>query len=137
MDASAQTLPPGPLFCVVEGRTAGVDASGATQVREKFADLQAAAGIRKRFRPHQLRHTMMCELILEGKNIVIVQRQLGHANLAVTTNYTNGLPQSQVIDAMRGREHAGAPGVRCRAVTSPAPRGELAVPLASGQDRGL
>lgn len=25
-------------------------------------------------------------------------------NLAVTTNYTNGLPQSRVIDAMRARE---------------------------------
>ncbi|WCB94470.1 integrase [Baekduia alba] len=96
-------LPPGPYFCVVEGRTAGVDAWGASQVREKFADLQAAAGIRKRFRPHQLRHTMTCELILENKNIVIVQRQLGHANLAVTTNYTNGLPQGEVIGAMRSR----------------------------------
>jgi integrase len=96
-------LPSGPYFCVVEGKTAGVDAWGASQVREKFAALQAAAGIRKRFRPHQLRHTMTCELILEGKNIVIVQRQLGHANLAVTTSYTQGLPQGQVTEAMRTR----------------------------------
>lgn len=102
--ALRREMAPGPLFCVVEGKTAGVDPWGASQVREKFADLQAAAGIRKRFRPHQLRHTLTCELILEGKNIVIVQRQLGHSNLAVTTNYTNGLPQSQVIDAMRGRD---------------------------------
>lgn len=69
-------LPAGPYFCVVEGKTAGVDAWGASGVREKFADLQATAGIRKRFRPHQLRHTMTCEL---------------------------GLPQTQVTEAMRSR----------------------------------
>lgn len=96
-------MPPGPLFCVVEGRTAGVDAWGASQVREKFAALQAAAGLRKRFRPHQLRHRMTVELVQEGKPMPYVQRQLGHAHLGVTTNYTASLPQSEIIDAMRSR----------------------------------
>lgn len=99
-----ENLPTGPLFSVIEGKTAGVDAWGASQVREKFAQLQAKAGIRKRFRPHQLRHTHTVELIMEGKNIVVVQRQLGHSNLAVTTNYTSGLPQESVFAEMRGRE---------------------------------
>lgn len=99
-----RTLPPGPLFCVIEGKSSGVDSWGHSCIRIKLGHLAAAAGVRKRVRPHQFRHTHTCELLEENKNIVVIQRQLGHSNLAVTTNYTNGLPQSRVIDAMRTRD---------------------------------
>lgn len=96
-------LEPGPVFCVIEGRTAGLDAWGASQVREKFSDLQAAAGLRKRFRPHQLRHRLTIELMEEGFPMPYIQRILGHAHLGVTDTYTRSLSNEKVIEAMRGR----------------------------------
>jgi integrase len=98
-----RTLPQGPLFCVLEGKTAGVDAWGASSARDKFVQLEKASGLRKRFRPHQLRHRMTIELVQEGQPMPYVQRQLGHRNLAITSNYTASLPQGEIIDAMRGR----------------------------------
>ena len=48
-------LPIGPLFCVVNGPTAGapwIPTSARTQLRR----LAVRAGVRRRFAPHQLRH---------------------------------------------------------------------------------
>ncbi|MGH2860861.1 MAG: tyrosine-type recombinase/integrase, partial [Solirubrobacteraceae bacterium] len=44
-------LPPGPLFCVIDGPTRGRRWS-ATAARAELRELAAAAGVRRRFAPH-------------------------------------------------------------------------------------
>jgi integrase len=56
-----QSLPYGPLFCVIEGMRAG----GAWPTSAARAALRRAAvrsGVRRRFAPHQLRHAHAIEL---------------------------------------------------------------------------
>ena len=79
-------LPIGPVFCVIHGPPAGRHVS-ASAVRSALRRLAHDAGIRRRFAPHQLRHRHAIELVREGVPVHILQRQLGHANLAVTTVY--------------------------------------------------
>ena len=71
------SLPPGPLFCVIDGFTRGRSWS-ASAARSELRDLAAAAGVRRRFAPHQLRHAHAVELAREGVAVNIIQRQLGH-----------------------------------------------------------
>lgn len=97
-----QTLPPGPLFCVIDGPTAG-RAWCAGDLRKQLHKLAALAGVRQRCAPHQLRHAMAAQALVDGVNILYLQRQLGHANLAITTRYLESLPQSRVIEELRKR----------------------------------
>jgi integrase len=97
-----RTLPVGALFCVLTGPTAGRSWSSA-DVRKKIKLLAVDAGIRHRVAPHQLRHAHAVGLLQEETNPAYIQRQLGHTNLAITTTYFQGLPQSDVIDAIRRR----------------------------------
>lgn len=48
-------LPVGPLFCVINGATCG-RAWSAAAARSELRRTAAAAGVRRRFAPHQLRH---------------------------------------------------------------------------------
>lgn len=50
------------------------------------------AGIAKDIHPHLLRHTFATELYRETKNIRLVQKALGHANLATT------MINTQIVD---------------------------------------
>jgi len=43
--------------------------------------------VRRRFAPHQLRHAHALELLREGVPLNVIQRQLGHRNLGVTSIY--------------------------------------------------
>jgi site-specific recombinase XerD len=95
-------LPPGPLFCVIDGPTRGRRWS-ATAARSEMRDLAAAAGVRRRFAAHQLRHAHAVELAREGIAINIIQRQLGHTDLGTTSTYLQGIDPSEIIDAVRSR----------------------------------
>lgn len=88
--------PPGPVFCVLSGPTAG-RAWGPAQVRFEMRRTQERAGIRRRFRPHQLRHLMVIDWVREGRSLVHLQRQVGHSDLGVTTRYTSSLSPDEVI----------------------------------------
>jgi site-specific recombinase XerD len=95
-------LPPGPLFCVIDGRTRGRRwAAGAA--RAELRRLAVAAGVRRRFAPHQLRHAHAVELAREGVAVNIIQRQLGHTDLGTTSAYLQGIDPSEIIDAVRSR----------------------------------
>jgi integrase len=96
------TLPFGPLFCVISGPTAG-KAWSASDVRKKLPLLAAKANVRRRVAPHQLRHALAVELLQEDVNVLLIQRQLRHKNLAITTEYFRGLPASKTVEAMRSR----------------------------------
>ncbi len=54
-------------------------------VHTGFRRLAAHAGVRRRFAPHPLRHAHALELAREGVPLNIIQRRLGHANLATTS----------------------------------------------------
>lgn len=66
--------------------------------------LARQAGIDKRVHPHGLRHTHAFELMMEGVEMPIIQRQLGHTSLATTDRYLNHIAPKQVIEAIRKRE---------------------------------
>jgi site-specific recombinase XerD len=95
-------FPVGPLFCTVVGPTAGGPWS-STAVRSEFRRLGRIAGVRRRFAPHQLRHAHAVEMAREGVPLNIIQRQLGHANLGITSIYLQGIDNGEIIDAVRGR----------------------------------
>ena len=93
------TLPVGALFCVIHGPTAGRrwEASAARKQMRRTAE---AAGVRRRFAPHQLRHSHAVELAHEGVPLVTIQRQLGHCNLGVTSI---GIDSSEIIATLHSR----------------------------------
>ena len=96
-------LPLGPLFCVIDGPTRGVRAWSSAAVRAEFRRLATEAGVRRRFAPHQLRHALAVELAREGVPLPILQRQLGHRNMATTSIYLSGIGTDEVIATMAAR----------------------------------
>jgi site-specific recombinase XerD len=100
--AARSELPPGPLFCVIDGRPGGRPWSAAA-VRSELRRLAARAGVRRRFAPPQLRHAHALELAREGVPLNIIQRQLGHANLGTTSIYLQGIDSDEIITAVRTR----------------------------------
>ena len=88
-----------PVFCTSRGTELP-----RTYIREMLLRLRAKAGITKRVYPHGFRHTHAYQLRLEKVDIVIIQRQLGHASLATTYEYLKHLAPKEVIDATRNRE---------------------------------
>jgi site-specific recombinase XerD len=95
-------LPVGPLLCVIDGPTRGRPwASDAA--RAQLRRVAAKAGVRRRFAPHQLRHAHAVELAHEGVALNIIQRQLGHTNLGVTSIYLQGIDNSEIIATVHAR----------------------------------
>src|SRR6187200_274921 len=95
-------LPVGPLFCVLTGPTRGRQWSPAA-ARAELRRTSVAAGVRRRFAPHQLRHAHAVELAREGVPLVVIQRQLGHSNLGITSVYPQGIDNAEIIDAVHAR----------------------------------
>jgi site-specific recombinase XerD len=88
--------------CVIDGPTRGRPWSSAN-VRVEFRRLAAQAGVRRRFAPHQLRHAHAVELAREGVALNVIQRQLGHANLATTSIYLQGIDTEEIIATVHAR----------------------------------
>lgn len=93
LDARA-TLPVGALLCVIHRPTTGRPWA-ASSAREELRAAAARAGVRRRFAPHQLRHAHAVEMSREGVPIVVIQRQLGHADLGVTSVYLRGIDNTE------------------------------------------
>lgn len=86
-----------PLFCTL----AGDKALYPTQVRTTLQRLATRAGLEKRVHPHGLRHAHAAHLDRSGVPVSTIQRQLGHASLAVTTRYLAGLGEEEHLDRVR------------------------------------
>jgi site-specific recombinase XerD len=95
-------LPVGPLFCVITGPTGGRHWATAA-AREELRQTAARAGVRRRFAPHQLRHAHAVEMAREGVPLVVIQRQLGHSNLGITSVYLQGIDNAEIIDTVHAR----------------------------------
>ena len=95
-------LPVGPLFCVINGATRGRHWSPAA-ARAELCRTAAAAGVRRRFAPHQLRHAHAVELAREGVPLIVIQRQLGHSTLGITSVYLQGIDSGEIIETVHAR----------------------------------
>lgn len=58
-------------------------------VREMVVTYAKKAGITKQIGPHTLRHSFGTDLLRDSKNIRMVQKALGHADLSSTMIYTH------------------------------------------------
>jgi site-specific recombinase XerD len=92
----------GPLFCVINGPTCGRAWSSAA-VRTDLRRTAAAAGVRQRFAPHQLRHAHAVEMAREGVPLIVIQRQLGDSNLGITSIYLQGIDNAEIIETVHAR----------------------------------
>ncbi len=100
--AHRAALPIGPLFCIVAGPTRGGPWSPSA-ARSQLRRLAAQAGVRRRFAPHQLRHAHAIEMAHEGVPLNIIQPQLGHTDLGVTSIYLQGIDNAEIINAVHQR----------------------------------
>jgi integrase len=94
--------PVGPLFCILTGPTRGRAWTQAA-AREQLRRTAALAGVRRRFVPHQLRHAHAVEMAREGVPLIVIQRQLGHTNLGITSIYLQGIDSAEIIDTVHAR----------------------------------
>jgi site-specific recombinase XerD len=95
-------LPIGPLFWVINGPTRGRPWS-ASAARSDLRHVARQAGVRRRFAPHQLRHAHAVEMAREGVPLIVIQRQLGHTNLGITSIYLHGIDNAEIIDTVDAR----------------------------------
>ena len=95
-------MPVGFLFCVIDGPTRGRPWA-APAVRIQLRRLAIDAGVRRRFAPHQLRHAHAVEMARERVPLNVIQRQLGHANLRVTSIYLQGIDSAEIINTVHAR----------------------------------
>lgn len=95
-----------PVFCTISKGNIGAPVQ-APYVREMLKDLAVKAGVEKRVHPHGLRHTHAVELMREGVPVPIIQKQLGHADLATTARYLDHLLPLEVIERMQARAWPG------------------------------
>ena len=100
--AVRRQLPVGALLCVIRGAAAGRHWESSS-ARKQLARTAEKAGGRRRFAPHQLRHAHAVEMAHEGVPLVVIQRQLGHANLGITSIYLQGIDSSEIIHAVHSR----------------------------------
>jgi len=92
----------GPLFCIVTGPTRGRHWSNAA-ARADLRRTAARTGVRRRFAPHQLRHAHAVEMAREGVPLIVIQRQLGHSNLDITSIYLQGIDNAEIIETVHAR----------------------------------
>jgi integrase len=95
--AARGELPVGPLFCIAGGSTRG-RAWSAAAARE------------------QLRHAHAVEMAREGVPLIVIQRQLGHTNLGITSTYLQGIDSAEIVDTVHARR---APMVPVHAALRP------------------
>ena len=101
-------LPVGPLFCVINGPTRGRPWSSAA-ARAGLRRSAVQAGVRRRFAPDQLRHAHAVELAREGVPLIVIQRQLGHSNLGLTSVYLQGIDNAEIIETVHARRQPMIP----------------------------
>lgn len=84
------------LFCTLKGGPIRDN-----YLREMVKRYSQKARIPKHVHPHTLRHTFASDLYRESKNIRLVQKALGHADLSTTMIYTHVVDE-ELEEAMKG-----------------------------------
>jgi len=88
-----------PVFCTLMGKPLT-----AEYVRQLLPRLATKAGIEKRVHAHGLRHTCASQLAMEGVDIRIISKQLGHKSIATTAIYLDHIAAKQVTETIGGRK---------------------------------
>ena len=88
----------GAVFCTLQGGYIK-----QPYIRSLLPRLAAKAGIDKRVHAHGLRHTHAAELARERLPVNLIQRQLGHSNLGVTSRYLDHVAPQDLVEALQGR----------------------------------
>ena len=91
-----------PVFCQIQTGKVGEPIAQAN-VRQMLARRTAKAGLDKRVHAHGFRHSHAAELAGKGTPMHIIQKQLGHSNLAVTSRYVDHLHPAEVVAEVRER----------------------------------
>jgi site-specific recombinase XerD len=91
------------VFCTISQPNPGRSYQ-APQAREMLKRRAQRAGIEKRVHPHGLRHTCAVDLLREGLDVKLIQRQLGHSDLRTTDRYVDHLLPAQLVERMRNRD---------------------------------
>jgi integrase len=97
-----RNLPIGPLLCIIHGPTVGRPWAAAS-ARVELHHAAERAGVRRRVAPHQLRHAHAVEMAHEGVPLVVIQRQLGHVHLGITSTYLQGIDSTEIINTVNAR----------------------------------
>lgn len=84
------------IFCTLKG-----EKIYNRYIRAMLERTGKKAGIGRRVHPHLLRHTCLTDLYKETKDIRLIQKVAGHADLSTTMIYTH-IHDEQVKDAMKG-----------------------------------
>jgi integrase/recombinase XerD len=84
------------------GPTRGRQWSSAA-ARSDLRRTAVAAGVRRRFAPHQLRHVHAVEMAREDVPLIVIQRRLGHGNLGITSVYLQEIDNAEIIDTVHAR----------------------------------
>jgi hypothetical protein len=113
-------LPVGQQFCVVNGPTRGRPWAAAA-ARTELRRVAREAGVRRRFAPHQLRHAHAVEMAREGVPLIVIQRQLGHTNLGITSIYLQGIDNTEIIDTVHARRAPMVPRTQLARAVTPRP----------------
>ena len=95
-------LPIGAVLCVIHGPTAG-PCWEASAARKQLHHAATAAGVRRASRPTNCGTLTRFEVAHEGVPLVVIQRQLGHAHLGITSIYLQGIDSSEIIGTVHGR----------------------------------
>jgi integrase len=83
-------LPVGPLSASSMAPPAA-EHGRARPARAALRRTAAAAGVRRRFAPHPVRHTHAVEMPHGGVPLIVIPRQPGHSNLGLTPVYLHGI----------------------------------------------
>jgi integrase/recombinase XerD len=93
------------LFCTIQHDKLGVGRQLHTnEVRAFLARAARRADIDKRVHPHGLRHTFAVDLLREGVNVTVIQRLLGHTDLATTARYLDHLLPFEAVKVAIARD---------------------------------
>ncbi len=92
--------PSKPLFCQISRGKVGRPISQAC-VRQMLRRRVARAGIEKRVHAHGFRHSHAAKMAAAGVPLNLVQRQLGHRNVATTSRYIDHIAPADVVKAVR------------------------------------
>ncbi len=95
-------MPVGTLFCVIDGQTRGRPWTPAA-ARNHLRRIATKAGVRRRFAPPTSCATRMRSRWPARVPLKVIQRQLGHVNLGVTSVYLDGIDTAEIIDTVHNR----------------------------------
>jgi integrase len=80
-----------------------LDSERGARAGEARQTPNSAFAVCRRRHKHQLRHAHAVEMSREGVPLLVIQRQLGHADLGITSVYLRGIDNTEIVHAVHER----------------------------------